>query len=89
MELAPGRRSGSAALMSLRRRRAEEAQAELTGVGHELERAAEFPVAGRRASADVEDVGSERGEALDVGVPRRRFDDPVAPFVLILRTKRQ
>lgn len=45
-------------------------EAELTGVGHELKRAAEFPVAGSRASADVEDVGSERGEAFDVGVPR-------------------
>lgn len=42
---------------------------ELTGVGHELKRAAEFPIAGRRASAHVEHVGSERGETLDVGVP--------------------
>lgn len=59
----------------------------LTGVGHELERVAEFPVSGRRASTHVEHVGGEGGEALDVGVPGRRFDDPVAPLILVLRRR--
>lgn len=59
--------------------------AELTGVGHELERAAEFPVAGSRASAHVEDVGGQRGQTFDVGVSRRRLDDSVASFILVLK----
>lgn len=42
---------------------------ELTRVGHDFERAAELAVAGRRASAHVEDVGSERGQTFDVGAP--------------------
>lgn len=60
-------------------------EAELTGVGHELKRAAEFPIAGRRASAHVEDVGSEGGETLDVSVPWWGFYDSVASFILVLR----
>lgn len=46
---------------------------ELTGVGHDLEGGAELAVAGRRASAHVEDVGSKRGEPFDVGAPGRGF----------------
>lgn len=57
---------------------------ELTGVGHDLEGAAELSVAGRRASAHVEDVGSERGETFDVGAPGRGFYDSVASLVLVL-----
>lgn len=34
---------------------------ELTRVGHDLKRAAKLSVAGRRASAHVEDIGSEGG----------------------------
>lgn len=60
-------------------------EAELTGVGHELKRAAEFPVAGRCASAHMEDVGSKGGETLDVSVPWRGFYDSVASFILVLR----
>lgn len=56
-----------------------------TGVGHKLEGSAEVAVAGRRAGAHVEDVGGERRETFDVGVPGRRLDDPVAPLVLVLR----
>lgn len=59
---------------------------ELTGVGHELKRAAEFPVPGRRAGPHVEHIGSEGGEALDVSVPRRGFYDSVASLILVLRT---
>lgn len=59
--------------------------AELTGVGHELKRAAEFPVARGGASAHVEDVGSERGEALDVGAAGGCFYDAVASFILVLK----
>lgn len=59
--------------------------AELTGVGHELKRAAEFPVAGSRASTHVEDVGGQRGQTFDVCVSRRRLDDSVASFILVLK----
>lgn len=43
--------------------------AELTRVGHELKRAAEFSIASRRAGAHMEHVGSKRGETFDVSVP--------------------
>lgn len=33
----------------------------------------------------MEDVGGERRETFDVGVPGRRLDDPVASLVLVLR----
>lgn len=56
----------------------------LTRVGHELKRATEFPVSGRRASPHMEHVRGEWGEALDVGVPGWGFYDPVAPFILVL-----
>lgn len=59
---------------------------ELTGIGHELKWAAEISVAGRCASTHVENIGRERGEALDVCVPRGGFYDAVASFILILRT---
>lgn len=57
---------------------------ELTGVGHDLKRAAELSVAGRRASAHVEDVGREGGQPFDVGAPGGGFYDPVASLVLVL-----
>ena len=59
--------------------------AELTGVGHELKRAAEFPVTGRRAGAHVEHVGGERGETFDVRVPWWSFDDSVTSLILVLK----
>lgn len=59
--------------------------AELTGVGHELKWAAEFPVAGSRASAHVEHVGSKGRQTFDVSVPWGSFYDSVASFVLVLR----
>lgn len=62
--------------------------AELTGVSHELKRAAEFSVAGCRASTHVEDIGGEGGETLDVSVPRWGFYDSVASFILVLRDDR-
>lgn len=43
--------------------------AQLTGVGHELKGAAEFPVAGCRASAHVKHVGGDGGETFDVCIP--------------------
>lgn len=61
--------------------------AELTRVGHELKRAAEFSVAGGRAGAHMEHVGGKRGETFDVCVPGRSFYDSVASFILILRMK--
>lgn len=62
----------------------------LTGVGHELKGAAEVPVACSGTSAHVEHIGSEWGEALDIGISRRCFDDAVASFILVLmkETKR-
>ncbi len=62
---------------------------ELTRVGHELKRAAEFTVTCRRSGTHVKHVGSERSETLDVRVPRRGFDDSVASFILVLRQKKQ
>lgn len=62
---------------------------ELTGVGHELEGAAEFPVAGSRTSAHVEDVGGQRGQTFDVRVSRRRLDDSVASFILVLKDEKR
>lgn len=62
-------------------------EVELTRVGHDLKRAAEFPVASCRASAHVEHVGSKRGEAFDVGDPGWSFYDSVASFILVLEMK--
>lgn len=87
----PGFSSSGRAKLALKKRekkRGETIQVEdskLTGVGHELEGAAEIAVAGRRAGAHVEDVGGERRETFDVGVSGGRLDDPVASLVLVLR----
>ena len=61
--------------------------AQLTRVGHELKGAAEFSVAGRRASAHMKNVGGDGGETLDVGIPGWGFYDSVAPFILVLWKK--
>lgn len=84
IELASGL-SGSAVHWCYRGEPGRSGVAELTGVGHELKGAAEFPVAGCRASAHVEHVGSEGGETLDVRVSWQGFYDSVASFVLVLR----
>ena len=62
---------------------------QLTRVGHELKGSAELPIAGSGASADVEDVGGDGRQALDVGVPWRGLYDPVAPLVLVLLTEQR
>lgn len=56
----------------------------LTRVGHELKGAAEFTITRSRASTHMEYVGRKRGEALDVGIPGRRFYDAIASFILVL-----
>lgn len=61
--------------------------APLTRVGHELEGSAELSVAGGGASAHMEHIGGQRGQALDVGVPGRRLDNAITPLILVLKER--